>query len=50
MKSKTGGQSPTPVNEDGKVTYLDDFFNPKAEVDRLLRIHHQGVTDDDAHR
>jgi hypothetical protein len=26
MKSKTGGQSPGPVREDGKAIYLDDFF------------------------
>jgi hypothetical protein len=25
-------------------------LNPRAEVDRLLRIHHKGVTDDDVHR
>ena len=30
MKSKTGGQSPTPVKEDGKVIYLDDFFRPRG--------------------
>jgi proteasome assembly chaperone (PAC2) family protein len=29
MKSKTGGPSPAPVREDGKVIYLDDFFRPR---------------------
>jgi len=30
MTSKTGGQAPGPVREDGTVIYLDDFFRPKG--------------------
>jgi hypothetical protein len=30
MKSKTGGQSPGPVRQNGKVIYLDDFFKPRG--------------------
>ena len=31
MKSKTEGQAPGPVREDGTVIYLDDFLDPGAE-------------------